>query len=247
MNIIDAYWEKRNLGVSCYEIRLESADKAEDVIGAYEQLEERQYMVVKIPSSRYDMVQFFQEQGYRFIEAAITLTHNLKDINVPKRLLRICRQCSWQQMNEAELAELSNEVRKNIFKTDRIYIDPQFSKELAARRYDLWIQDLAKAGNIPYKVMYQGDIVGFFLNKSLGDGVYDGLLAATYDAYEGTGMGYCIQYAGLMSAVERGGRKYIGHISGNNPGVSRVLLSIGFSIKEIEYIFIKHNGRRETI
>lgn len=245
MKVIDAYWETRNLGVSCYEIRLEAGDKLEDVISAYMQLEQRQYIVVKIPSFRYDMAQFIQGQGYQFVEAAITLVHNLKDIQIPKRLSRICRQCSWQPMSEAELAELSHEINKNIFKTDRIYIDPQFSKELAARRYDLWVQDLVKAGDIPYKVMYQGNIVGFFLNRLIDEKVYDGLLAATYEAYEGTGMGYCIQYAGLMSAVERGARKYIGHISGNNPGVLRILLSIGFSIKEIDYIFIKHNERRE--
>lgn len=243
MKITDAIWEERNLGVSCYEIQMNLDDRKEDIVSAYSQLEEKQYMVARVPSSRYDLTQFIQNQGYQFIEAAITLTHNLKNIIIPKRLLRICENCSWQIMNEIELEQLSEEINKNIFKTDRIYIDPQFSKKLAAQRYDFWVKDLIQAGHLPYKVIYQGDIIGFFLNKQIDDRVYDGLLAATYDAYEGTGMGYCIQYAGLMSAVERGAKKYIGHISGNNPAVSRVLLSIGFSIKEIDYIFIKHNKK----
>lgn len=66
-------------------------------------------------------------------------------------------------------------------------------------------------------------------------------MAAVYSDYEGTGMGYCIQYAGLQSAIERGADTYIGYVSGTNPEVLKILLSIGYVIKEIDYIFIKHN------
>lgn len=241
MKIVDAVWEERNLGVTCYELRMELDDKLEEVAEQYGNLGEKQYMVAKIPSARYDLTQFVEEHGYHFMEDAVTLTHNLKDVTIPKRLLRICEKCTWEIMNQDDLDNLSFEIQKNIFKTDRVYIDPQFNKELAAQRYDFWMKDLVKEGHIPYKVIYQDEVIGFFLNKEIDEGVFDGLLAATYDKYEGTGMGYCIQYAGIMSAKERNAKRYIGHVSGNNPAVLRVLLSIGFSIKEIEYIFIKHS------
>lgn len=241
MRIVDAFWEKRNLGVSCYELQMETNDILEQVINEYQGLEEKQYMVARIPSARYDLVQYFQSSGFQFIEAAITLRHDLQNISIPRRLLRICEKCSWAVMDSNDIQQLYEEIEKGIFKTDRIYIDPNFSKKQAAQRYVFWIQDLVKQGNIPYKVSYSGEVVGFFLNKEKEVGVYDGLLAATYSAFEGTGMGYCIQYAGMQSVIERNAKEYIGHISGNNPKVMHVLLSIGFSIDKIDYILIKHS------
>lgn len=241
MKIVDAVWEKRNLGVTCCELCLEERDILQEIKDIYAGINEKQYMVVGIPSSRYDLVQFFQSQGYTFIEAAITLEHNLEEVNFSKKLMRICNKCTWEQMDDHDMSLLSNEIYKNIFKTDRIYIDPMFTKRQAAQRYDFWIKDLINSGNIPYKVMFGGETVGFFLNKEREENVYDGLLAATYSDFEGSGMGYCIQYAGIKSAIDRGAHKYIGHISANNPAVLKVLLSIGFYIKTIEYKFIKHN------
>lgn len=241
MKVVNAVWEKRNLGVSCSEVEVDRNDSYQVVVQALEQLIEKEYMVIRIPSSRYDLVQYVQEMGYSFIETAFTLIHTLKDISVPGRLLRICNKCKWDVMDDDDLQQLWDEIHKNIFKTDRVYIDGQFSKEQAAQRYEFWIRDLIEEGHLPYKVMFEGDTVGFFLNKEIQAGVYDGLLAATYQLFEGSGMGYCIQYAGLKSVMQRGARRYIGHVSGNNPEVLRVLLSIGFSIKEMAYIFIKHN------
>lgn len=240
MKVVDAVWEKRNLGVTCSEIRMEYTDSMESVKECYDSLDEKQYMVVKVPSARYDMLQFFQEKGYHFCEAAVTLEHDLKSIDIPRRLEKICENCSWEKMTDDDISLLHQEISQNIFKTDRVYTDPHFTRQQAAQRYDYWIQDLIQSGNIPYKVLFRGETVGFFLNKEIKKAVYDGLLAATYHDYEGTGMGYCIQYAGIKSAMQQGASKYIGHVSANNPSVLKVLLSIGFRIKEVEYIFIKH-------
>lgn len=241
MKVVDAAWEKRNLGVSCYEFHIDHKDSMEEVKEICKKAGERQYMVVRIPSNRSDLVSFFQKEGYEFMESAFTLEHKLNDITMPPRLLSICRKCAWEKMTKNDMQILSREIYKNIFQTDRISIDPEFTREQAARRYDLWAKDLIRKGHIPYKVMFAGEPVGFFLNREMDDGIYDGLLAGTYSGFEGTGMGYCIQYAGIWSAKEKGARGYIGHISGNNPSVLKILLSIGFQMKEIAYIFIKHS------
>lgn len=240
MKIVDAVWEERNLGVTCSEIRMEYTDSMESIRESYNLLEERQYMVVKMPSARYDMLHFLQDKGYHFSEVAVTLEHDLKSIDMPGRLEKICESCSWEMMTDDDIQLLHREIFHNIFKTDRVYTDPYFTRQQAAQRYDYWIQDLIHAGNTPYKVMYHGETIGFFLNKKVKDKIYDGLLAATYHEFEGTGMGYCIQYAGIKYAMQQGASKYIGHVSANNPVVLKVLLSIGFHVKEVEYVFIKH-------
>ncbi|MBR1741595.1 MAG: hypothetical protein IJ733_06940 [Lachnospiraceae bacterium] len=219
MRIIDAEWEKRNLGVTCYECVVEKPDKLEEVSETIPRLNERDYIVVRIPSVRTDVMPHFQKSGYSFMEAAILLENRLSERTFPKKMGKILEKITWEQMNSEDLKLLYNEIRKGIFKTDRIVLDPFFSKDQAAHRYECWTKDLVKGGDIPYKVAYQGKVVGFFLNKEVKQGVFDGLLAGTYSEYEGSGMGVCIQFAGLEYAREKNGKKYIGHVSANNPAV----------------------------
>lgn len=242
MQITDAVWEKRNLGVSCYEIRIDSRDTLDVVKKRFEQLEEKQYMVIKIPSSCHWAISYFQGLGYKFIETAVTLEHNLNQISATSRIKRVFDKCTYSPMNESDISFLKSEIDKNIFKTDRIYLDPEFKDGQSAQRYKYWIDDLISGGQIPQKVCYNDDIVGFFLNKEIGTDIYDGILAGTYSDFEGTGLGVCIQYMGLEYAVNHKAKKYMGHVSGNNPSVLKTIVSLGFGITKIEYVFIKHNN-----
>lgn len=242
MKIIDAFWEKRNLGLVCFEIHIEKNDSLDYVAQQYDLLDEKEYMVIRIPSTRFDIMNFFQQRGYFFIESALTLIHNLKQIRLPNSLKIICSKCSWDFMDESDIIQMKNEIDKNLFKTDRISIDPAFTAEQSARRYKGWIDDLIHSGTIPYKVMYKNDVIGFVINKQLSPTIYDGVLAAVYKDYEGSGMGLCIQYAGLYTAIERGGEKYIGHISASNIQVMKMLGLLGFEVTDIEYILVKHNN-----
>lgn len=240
MKIIDAYWEKRNLGVSCTVLRFDTkdtADKAEEVLASSELSE---YNVARVPSSNTEICRVLQQNGFEFIEAAITLTHDLRSISVKRGLEKICQSCSSIPMTENDIQLMEAEIDKGIFRTDRISVDPYFSKEQSSRRFKLWMRDLIAQGNIPYKVMVSGSPVGFFIFREKTPQVYDGILAGVYSEFEGTGMGYCVQYRGLVQAKELGAKKYIGHISGNNVPVRKILDSLGFRLGEIEYIFIKH-------
>ena len=46
MKIVDAFWEERNLGVTCYELELELSDCLESVEDTLSGLTQRRYMVV---------------------------------------------------------------------------------------------------------------------------------------------------------------------------------------------------------
>lgn len=242
MQIIDAAWEQRNLGVSCYEIHIEKQDTLETVKNQFEQLEEKQYMVVKIPSSHHWAIPYFQGLGYTFIEDAISLEHDLKEITAPTRIKKVFDKCRFSEMEESDIAILKKEIDKHIFKTDRIYLDPQFKSGQSAQRYKFWVEDLIGKGQTPKKVLYNDETVGFFLNKEIKPNVYDGVLAGTYSDYEGSGFGVCIQYIGLKYAADHNAKKYLGHVSGNNIGVLKSLISLGFVITNIEYVFVKHNN-----
>lgn len=230
MKIIDAFWEQRNLGVTCYEISIGAKETVDEIKKAYHNIEERQYMVVKIPSENYNAVSFFQEKDYVFIETAFTMIHHLRHFPLRPRLQVMCERCSWEAMTEQDIEEMHHEIEKGIFKTDRVYCDPFFSTSQAKRRYHLWLQDQLNDGAIPYKVLYQGETVGFFC----------GSLAGAYSKFEGDGSGLFVQYSILASQIRAGARKCEAHISGNNPAVLRIDQELGYTVKKMEYVLIKH-------
>lgn len=245
MKIVDAFWEKRNLGVTCYELQMELADDIQEVAEKIDNLTERQYMVAKIPSSRYDLVRLFQDRGYSFSETAIELEYNYKKLgysppDIPRGLQKICDRCSWSEMDEADLIQLSDEIKKNMFHTDRIFIDPEFTREQAAQRYDLWAKDIIRQGHIPYKVRIDDKVIGFFLDQKISPKVYHGILGGIYTEYEDTGMGYVFEYAEFMSKLEWGAEKFVASVSGNNPKVLKLYMPFGAEIKRLIYVFIKH-------
>lgn len=242
MKIIDAVWEERNLGVSTYEIKIEHGDTPEDVSRKYSELTEKQYMVVKIPSNCHWAIPFFQSKGYSFIEAAVTTKHDMKNCPIPPGMKRIFDRCSYSEMTEDDIAVMYSEIDKGIFKTDRIYLDPFFPKGTSARRYKYWIADLISQRKCPYKVTYNNETIGFFLNKEIQPGVYDGILYGLYSNYEGTGFGVCVQYAGFVYCIDNGAKKSFGHVSASNIEVFRAVDLLGCKIDYVEYVFIKHNN-----
>lgn len=246
MRIIDAFWEKRNLGVTCYELEMELSDSMDFVKNKLSVLENRQYMVAKIPSSRYDLMQLFQSMGYSFVEVSINLEYNFKKVNyklplLPKGVQKLCERCTYAEMNEVDIQQMKNEIAKNIFHTDRIYIDPEFTHEQAAKRYNLWIDDLIQQGNIPYKVSFDSNIVGFFINKEMAKNFYNMILGGVYTDYLGTGVGFPVIYAAFMLFLHNKIEKIVANVSSNNPGILKIYTTLGADIKKMSYVFVKHS------
>lgn len=67
MEIVKAFWEKRNMGVDCVEITLASGDEPdsckEKILAA-----ETEYTVVKVPTACPELSFMVQDLGYKYIE-----------------------------------------------------------------------------------------------------------------------------------------------------------------------------------
>lgn len=231
MKIIDAVWEKRNLGVSCYEILFDSQDALEEIKDLWGKFEEREYLVFKIPTKRVDIVDFLQCKGCKFIEVAMVFEADLRHWTLPEKLKPICEKCTYAPMNEDELAVVFEEIAKGIFKTDRVYLDPYFTHEQAAQRYINWSKDALKNGSIPYKLMYQDEIIGF----SLGE------LGGVYSQFEGTGMGLCVQFLAIKRAMDNGEKFCRGNYSSNNTEMLKILSALNKKVVDMRYVLVKHN------
>ena len=134
-------------------------------------------------------------------------------------------------MNDDDVQVMLAEIRKGIFKTDRIYLDPYFTHEQAAQRYVNWATDMLKRGHSAYKVMYRGETIGFF----------NGALGGVYSKFTGTGMGLFVQYSTLDAARHGGQIKAEAVVSSNNPEVINLRIKLGCLIGKMNSVFVKHN------
>lgn len=70
-----------------------------------------------------------KELGYTYVESSINVVHDLKEIRLNPLQQRVMDSISYSQMNNKDIDELFNEIKKGIFTTDRIYIDPYFNSD----------------------------------------------------------------------------------------------------------------------
>lgn len=239
MDIINAFWEKRNLGIDCNEIKIEKSDTI-DYIKNELPKNESQYTVVKVPSARCDLNFLLQELGYMYIESSIHLTHDLKNISLSPIQQRILNTIGYEKMNESDIDKLFYEIRKGIFTTDRIYIDPYFTHEQAANRYVNWISDEIKNGTNVYKLIHKDAAIGFFTFKDIGNNVCYPFLAGMYKDYLNSGLGLSTIEKPLKEAIKRNYKKYSTLISSNNVNTFSAHMTFGFVFKSIDNVYIKH-------
>ena len=240
MKIVDAIWEKRNLGVDTQEIYVEENDSLEDLSFAIHQLE-TPYNVVKIPAGRVDMLFYLQELGFKFIEGFVHLTHNLHNVELNSIQKRLNDAVSYERMNQNDIEQLYEEIKKGMFYTDRIVLDKNFKKEQAQNRYINWISDELKCGTEIYKLVYNNENIGFFTFKKIKDNVYNPFLAGLYKKFQSTGLGAVFCYKAIMEAKKRNANLVQTSVSLNNANTVRVHISLGYAVDSIFYVLIKHS------
>lgn len=241
MKVVKADWELRNLGVITYEITAEHSDSVDDIISALDECSDAEYTVVKVSSDNSDISRYVSKNGFEFIETAMDLHLKISDYIDNPRFKPVTDKCSYSEMEEDDLIVLFEQIRSGIFNTDRIYLDEHFNHSMASERYINWIKDLIKAGNPAFKVLFNNEVVGFFIHKKIKEHVYDGILAGAYKGFEGSGMGYLVQWAGCQNVIDLSGKNYLGHVSMTNIGALKMLLSMGFTVSSVKYVYVRHS------
>lgn len=241
MIVIDAYWEKRNLGKTCSEFIVEKTDTIdtlkEALLGNI-----AQYKVVKVSSCRTDIMFALTEMQFSFIECAFNLTHDLKNIELTGIQNRLVDAVQYSLMNENDLNMLFSEIRSGIFSTDRIYLDPHFNSEQSANRYIGWISDELERGSQVFKLTYNDNSIGFFTFKEVGNGIYDPFLAGMYKKSSNSGLGINAIIKPIYEAKKRNGRMILGRISSNNLNILHMETSLNFKFSEINYVYVRHDS-----
>lgn len=245
MKITDCFWELKNLGKTVAEISIEKGDVFDAAI--FLDIDTRyQYVVVKVPVNMITFNFGLAPMGYSLIETQINVSKRYKDFNFDDRLVRnVYPHVNTERISsEAELEEIVNQITPDMFSTDRIYLDPHFSRDASSKRYINWIRsDYEQGKAIVVKTYYDEINVGFGFDHIDDDGVKHGVLGGIFEKYQDMGLG--IMTAGLpfMMARKRNNplKVFRTSISSNNPNVWQFYNYLGYKIDKMNYVFVKHN------
>lgn len=245
MRIIDAVWERKNLGVDTVEIDVTNQDTSADL--EQELLKcQAEYIVVKIPPNRFDLMEVLDKSEFHFIECLFETMNNAKTLRYmnpvqeKRAYTKMSNETTYCLMNEDDLQNLVEEIRKMIFSTDRIALDSYFDNEKAAERYANWIRTETSNGTAKaYKVIYRDDVIGFFVHKEIEKDVYQGLLMGLYHDYLGTGLGFLIDEKEREEHLKKS-KRAIGYISSNNMPRMKLSFEARSYLAAMQYVYIRH-------
>src|SRR5262249_29724352 len=154
------HWENRNLGVSCTELTCEATDDTRAVLAAAAALHS-EYLVVKVPARRVDLLLELQCRGFRVIEATFLIRRALGKLAIPTADARFAKDFTWHTATPRDIERVLEEVRGGVFQTDRCALDPAFAPGLAGQRYANWIEDELAHGTAVYITSFKGEDIGF--------------------------------------------------------------------------------------
>ena len=247
MKIVDAVWEKRNLGKRTIELMLEKNDflhNPDDIFANIESLEEKfqsEYTVVKVKTGNSHIGSRLTKGGFVFVETQINIQAMQYDIEIAMERYRpLFREtCCREVSSKEDVTRIRSEIEKGIFKTDRIALDPCFGKRIANIRYSNWVEnEMARDGHL-YYVIVEGDEIGFCLSREKGNIRY-GLLTGVFENYSKHNYGSNLIYACLDEAIKKKFLIYHGAVSSNNSKILSLHESFGYRTKFMQEVYVRH-------
>lgn len=239
MNIIDAVWEKRNLGVTTTEIIIENQDTPDSVTKQLAVICS-EYSVVKVPSGMNSVLKAVQDAGYEFIEDIIHVEHDLKEIEMNRIMKRLHEITSYSEMTDKDFEQLQTEIRNGMFDNDRISNDSFFAKGISAKRYMNWITELRNKGAAFYVITYRGESAGFIVLEKTDENTYYSVLGGGYEKFRRSGLGIIQKEQEITRKL--GGKRLITSVSSNNVSQLKALILNGYRPYAIDHVLIKHQN-----
>ena len=243
MDIVNCFWEERNLGVKTVEISISPKDffNEEDIVKIEDEYE---YVVIKVPMNHPKYNFGLTKLGYTLIETQLGISKTYKTFDFNDRFIkRLITQISESVIDsEEDLEEILSKITPDMFTTDRIYLDDHFSSDSSCNRYKNWMRTEFQVNTGIIKKMYYKDInVGFTLSREK-DGVIKALLGGIFKDYQSLGLGILTPAFHFITAnnSNKPFEKMVTSISSNNFPVIELYNYLGFKLYQMTYVYIKH-------
>jgi hypothetical protein len=161
--------------------------------------------------------------------------------SIDSRLVKRAAALSAKKATAEELTFVLDQIMTGIFSTDRISLDENFGPQVGAKRYCNWIDSEMKQGGEVYTIsLSTGTPLGFFTLRVTDDGIAHSILSGVFDSEKTPGFGLILLSMILTKAEEKGAKKIVSAISSNNLPVVRTHVQLGFEVKDLNYVFIRH-------
>jgi len=242
MKIVDAFWERRNLGVDAVSFYVGAEDALEEIMDAVGNCD-KEYQTAIVDPVRTDVLLRLQNIGFRFIECAISLSASIETVGVPDYLKRFQNQLGYRPASDEEVERIKKSVGSGeIFKTDKISLDPSFGPKKAGIRYSFWIDDLRKSGNTVFVITYKEEIIAFEI-AGISEGNVEYHLGGMLPSKAGRMLGAAISLPGTLYWKEKGAKRISTVVSSNNLPILKIHESFGLKIVGCKYVLIKHTNQ----
>lgn len=240
MIIVNAFWEKRNLGVDAVTFQIEKGDTLYDIIPLIEE-NNKEYQTAVVDPTKPEILLELQNRGFKFIECSLSLSAAADNVKIPEKLKRFQSQMEYRPASSDEIDMVKEMVRnEGIFKTDKIALDPFFGVEKSGIRYSFWIDDLIKSGNTLFAITFKNEVIGFEIAK-ITDGTVDAYLGGMLPCKAGKMLGAAMYVPSTLYWKEHGAKVINASVSSNNPPILKIHRSFGLDIVDWKYVLIKHS------
>ena len=240
MWIQESPWEKKNLGVESSAVfHLEEND---DQTVLPEIIDNRSYVYQEavIPMNRIDLVNGLLSGGFRFAEVAIR--QSMKPVcTLPKAFERHLQDFSFHLADRSEINQVFQTIKSGeIFRTDKISLNPRFGPEIAAHRYANWMETELDRGNTAvYITRCKCESIGFSILKREQDDVVSGLLVGLFQPKKYLGIGVYLGYCTIEAARAMGAKLLKANVSSNNPSVVKLNQMLGYQLETMHYVLTR--------
>ena len=133
-------------------------------------------------------------------------------------------------------------IRRGVFKSDRVSIDPAFGRAKGGNRYANWLRSMLARGGFLYEVLSGDKPIGFFVICRKDETTVDPVLMGMYDEEGDRGMGALLHKKTLDTCFTHDCKRLTSTIVSNNAKVLRVYVNAGATITDTLYTYVKHVG-----
>jgi len=188
------------------------------------------HVVLRIPAYHRVLHAALVRAGYYFAESSISLS--LAGLNV-RDYSKLAGRVRLVVADSTQLPELVH-IASQDFHHGRFLEDPFLDQALARRRHALWLEELAKTGEL-YAALAGDQLVGFHAEHDLRNGCADLILTGAAQRY--SMLAPAIWASALMSLKARDVRTCTTMVSAANLGVLNLYQRLGFRFDETWYGF----------
>lgn len=244
MIIVDCKWDKANLGENVCEVSV-PVDEVFDETELDNLDNVFSYQVVKVATGNVSYMLKLQQMGFSLIETQINWTTRIIDFNRSHQLIeRFSSAITFEDISTNEdLDDLLSHIDYNMFSTDRISLDPQYGPAVGRRRYCNWIRnEFENSSAYIAFILLDGMKIGFFMLNVKEKRAY-GSLAGIFKKYQDMGFGILTSSSMPLYILDRklDVKVYDTSTSSNNTSNTKIYSMLGFQIKSMNYVFIKHH------